>query len=345
MFVTIGIDPHKSSVTAAVLDEHRQLLAQQRFPATDAGQTSLRRWAARFGERQWAVEGASGLGRPVAQRLVAAGEHVVDVPAKLAARVRLLSTGHNRKTDIDDATAVALVAIDGPALTRVGAEDHATTLRLLTERRDDLVAQRTRTLNRLHALLRDLLPGGAPRHLTAQHARDLLRGLRAPAGPARTRRQLAVAYLRDVEALDRAITVASRELSDAVAAAGTTLTEMFGVGAVVAAKVLGHVGDVRRFPTKAHFASYCGVAPIEASSGDVVRHRLSRAGNRQLNYALHVIALSQIRSNTPGRAYYRSKIAAGKSPAEATRCLKRRLADTVYRRLLDDLPSRQLTAA
>lgn len=99
------------------------------------------------------------------------------------------------------------------------------------------------------------------------------------------------------------------------------------------------------FPTKAHFASYCGTAPIEVSSGDVVRHRLSRAGNRQLNYALHVVALSQIRSSTSGQAYYRSKIAAGKSPAEAIRCLKRRLADTVYHRLLDDLTASEPTAA
>ena len=116
----------------------------------------------------------------------------------------------------------------------------------------------------------------------------------------------------------------------------TTLTELFGIGPILAAKILGRVGDPRRFPSAARFASYCGVAPIEASSGDVVRHRLSRAGDRQLNFALYMMALCQARQHPEGRAYFLRKRAAGHSDKEALRCLKRRLADVVYRQLVRD---------
>jgi transposase len=125
-------------------------------------------------------------------------------------------------------------------------------------------------------------------------------------------------------------------------ASGTTLTEIFGVGPILAATIIGAVGDVARFPTKAHFASYAGTAPLEASSGEVVRHRLSLAGNRKLNYALHMVATSQARSDARGGAYYRKKMAEGKSHKEALRCLKRRISDAVFRSLLADsrAPSR-----
>ncbi len=126
-------------------------------------------------------------------------------------------------------------------------------------------------------------------------------------------------------------------------ASGTTLTEIFGIGPILAAKIIGAVGDVGRFPTKAHyFASYSGTAPVEASSGEVVRHRLSLAGNRSLNYALHMVAIGQARSDAQGGAYYRKKIEEGKSRKEALRCLKRRISDAVFRSLVADsqAPSR-----
>jgi transposase len=136
--------------------------------------------------------------------------------------------------------------------------------------------------------------------------------------------------------LDRKIAGLNRCIEAEVEASGTTLTEIFGVGPILAARIIGTVGDVRRFPTKAHFASYSGTAPLEASSGEVVRHRLSLAGNRKLNYALHMIAICQARSDARGGAYYRKKIAEGKSRKEALRCLKRRVSDVVFRSLVAD---------
>jgi transposase len=180
--VVIGIDPHKHSSTTAALDRSGRLLQVARFPASRDGYRALRQWAARWPARSFAVEGASGLGRPVAQQLLGYGETVVDVPAKLAARVRLLSSGHNRKTDPDDAVATARAAVQADVLQPVTAEDHSTVLRLLSERRDQLVAQRTRTINRLHVLLTDLIPAGSGPQLTADRAAQLLRRC-APAPP------------------------------------------------------------------------------------------------------------------------------------------------------------------
>jgi transposase len=336
MRVTIGVDPHKASCTAAVLDQRGELVDQQRFAATRTGSRALRRWAKRWPERRWAIEGASGLGRTLAQQLVTSGEPVVDVPAKLAARVRLLSTGHGRKSDAHDAVTVAVAAHGARHLGQVRLDDQATVLRLLSDRRDDLVRARTRTLNRLHVLLCDLLPGGAKRNLDADAAAALLRRLRPATAPARTRRQLAADLVADLRALDRRIAAVEERLRHAVHQSATTLIELFGVGPILAAKLLGEVGDIGRFPTKHHFAAHTGTAPIEASSGEVVRHRLSRAGNRKLNHALHLIAIVQVRHPTAGQAYYRRKLAEGKSPKEALRCLKRRLSDAVYRQLLAD---------
>jgi transposase len=334
--VTIGVDPHKGSHTAAALDARHRALAQLRVPPTRAGYRQLREWAARWPQRRWAVENAPGLGRSLAQWLLADGERVVDVPPKLSARVRLLSGGHGRKTDQADAASAALAACGPAELQAVALEGHAATLRLLSDRRDDLVARRTQTLNRLHALLAELAPGHVPPGLSADRAAALLRRLRPAPGPQRTRRLLAGDLVREVRQLDAAVAALQERLAAAVAESGTTLTELFGIGAILAAKVLGRVGDIRRFPTAAHFASYCGVAPIEASSGDVVRHRLSRAGDRQLNFALHIMATCQARQHPQGRAYYLRKRAEGHSEKEALRCLKRRLADVVYRQLQRD---------
>jgi transposase len=334
--ITIGIDPHKASHTAAALGTGAQLLAQVRVPTTRAGYRQLRRWAARWPDRCWAVENAAGLGRTLAQWLLGDGERVVDVPPKLSARVRLLSTGHGRKTDQADAVSTALAARGPAELHSAAVEGHATTLRLLADRRDDLVARRTQVLNRLHALLAALVPGAVPAHLSADRAAGLLRHVRPSAGPRRTRRRLAGDLVREVRRLDADVKALEAQLAAAVEASQTTLVELFGIGPILAAKILGRGGDVRRFPSAARFASYCGVAPIEASSGDVVRHRLSRAGDRQLNFALHVMATCQARQHPAGRAYYLRKRAEGHSDQEALRCLKRRLADVLYRQLLRD---------
>ena len=333
--ITIGIDPHKRSLTAAALDSHSRLLGQLRLAATSRAGTQLPAWAAAWPERRWAVEGANGLGRGIAQLLVAAGEPVLDVPATLAARARLLSTSSARKTDLADACSVA-AAIHHRQLRPVTLEDQTVIFRLLSDRRDDLVAARTRTLSRLHVLLADLQPGGAARELSATRAAALLRRVHPITAVDVERKRIAHQLQADVRRLDRQVKTASQAIRAAVREHGTTLTEVFGVGPVLAAKLLGHAGDITRFPDRDHFASYTGTAPIEASSGDVRRHRLNRGGNRQLNTALHLIAVCQIRDPSPGQAYYRRKLAQAKTPEEARRALKRHLANVVYSHLATD---------
>src|SRR5215218_4155377 len=298
MKVLIGVDPHKGSVAVAAVDEATgEPLERAGFPQSHSGLRALERWAKRFPERRWAMENSGGLGRYLAGRLAAAGESVVDVPPKLSARVRVLSTGNARKNDGLDALAIALAASRNGRLAAVDPEAESEVLRLLSERREDLVAERTRALNRLHGLLRDLLPGGVAGTLSAPRAARILRGIRPQGASARLRRRLASEILRDVRALDRKIADLSGRIEAEVEASGSTLTEIFGIGPILAAKIIGTVGSVARFPSKAHFASYAGTAPLEASSGEVVRHRLSLAGNRKLNYALHMVAVCQARSD------------------------------------------------
>ncbi len=345
MKVLIGIDPHKAAVAVAAVDEAAgELVEYASFPQNRAGLQALERWARRFPERRWAVENAGGLGRYLAQRLAAAGESVVDVPSKLSARVRVLSTGNARKNDELDALATALAAWRNERLAAVDPEAESEVLRLLSERREDLVAERTRAFNRLHGLLRDLLPGGVPGMLSIPRAARILRGIRPKGSSGRIRRRLASEIMRDIRTLERKIADLNRRIEAEVEASGTVLTEIFGVGPILAAKIIGTVGSVARFPTKAHFASYSGTAPVEASSGEMVRHRLSLAGNRNLNNALHMVAVCQARSDARGRAYYRKKLAEGKSRKEALRCLKRRISDAVFKSLMTDLqePSRSV---
>jgi len=334
--VVIAIDPHKASWTAVAVDERLQPLAAIRVEVNRAGYRKLRRFAHRWSHAIWAIEGATGLGAALTARLATDGVDVIDVPAKLARRVRLLSTGHGRKTDQADALSVGIAAHTATRLSTAVVNEAIAALRVLTEHRDDLVRTRTQTINRLHALLAQLIPAGLPRGLTADNAAAALRSIRPRAVLARTLRQVAAELLSEVRRLDRRITEATAALSAAVTASGTTLTDLHGIGDVIAAKILARSGAVSRFRSESAFASYCGVAPIEVSSGDVQRHRLSRAGDRQLNYALHVMAMAQIKRPTSGRDYYQRKRAAGKTHKEAMRCLKRRLADIVYRTMIHD---------
>jgi transposase len=336
--VTIGIDPHKGSHTAAALDLPQRVIGRIRVAASPAGYRELRQWAAGWSARRWAIENAAGLGRPLAQRRLGDGELVIDVPPKLSARIRVLSNGHGRKTDAADAVSTALAVCSSAELHAATIEGHATTLRLLSDRRDDLVARRTQVLNRLHALLANLVPGTVTTPLSADTAAALLRRCRPAAGAQRTRRVLASDLVREARRLDAEVAALESRIAEAVTESRTTLTALFGIGPILAAKILGRVGDVRRFSSAARFASHCGVAPIEASSGEVVRHRLSRAGDRQLNFALYMMARCQARQHPEGRAYFLRKRAEGHSDKEALRCLKRRLADVVYRQLLHDAP-------
>jgi transposase len=339
--VVIAVDPHKASWTAAAVSSALAPLATLRAPVSRQGYRQLRRFAAHWPDAEWAIEGATGLGAPLATWLSGDGIEAVDVPAKLATRVRMLSTGHGRKNDDADAVSVGIAALTAPGLRSAAIEDAIITLRALVEHRDDIVRTRTQTVNRLHVLLTGLLPGRAPRQLDADTAARLLSTVRPRAtGPA-TLRRLAAELIGEVRHLDRRIATTSTQISDAVAASGTTLTQLRGIGDLTAGKILGRVGDITRFRSPAAFASYTGTAPIEVSSGDVVRHRLSRAGDRQLNYCLHIVAITQLKRDCPGRDYYLRKRASGKGHKEALRCLKRRLSDVVYRQLLRDAQASQ----
>lgn len=330
----IAVDPHKLSHTAVAVDEQGRELETLRVEAQE--EERLWRWASRWSERRWAIEGARGLGQGLAQRLVARGESVLDVPPALVARVRLLSSGGGRKSDPDDARATAEAA-RGAELREVEPEDEHTVLRLLTDQRQELTAERTRALNRLHRLVRELVPGGAARSLTVAGARTLLRGLRPRGETNALRLELARSLIREVQRLNERVAKNGLRLAQAVRATGTSLVAVPGVGAVVAGLLLGRTRGVNRFTTAGRFASYAGVAPVEASSGEVRRHRLNRRGDRQLNWALHVAAVTQLRHATmPGYTYYRKKLAEGKSGREALRCLKRHLANVVYRCMVAD---------
>jgi transposase len=225
MKVLIGVDPHKTSLAVAAIDEATgELLERASFPQNRIGLRALERWTKRFPERRWAMENASGLGRHLAGRLTAAGEAVVDVPPKLSARVRVLSTGNARKNDGLDALATALAASGNERLAAVDPEAASEVLRLLSERREDLVAERTRALNRLHGLLRDLVPGGVAGKLSADRAARILRSIRPQGSSSRVRRGLASEVLRDVRTLDRKIADLNERIESEVEASGTTLT-------------------------------------------------------------------------------------------------------------------------
>jgi transposase len=333
----IGIDPHKGSHTAAVIDRDEELVGEISVCADRRQRDRLLAWAAPFEPRLWAVEGATGHGVLLAQQLVASGETVVDVPAALSARARLLDSGHKDKTDPHDARSAAIVALRHRNLRTVALEDHRQVLRLLARRHHQLTAARTRAICRLHAVLAEMIAGGLSKNLSAKRASAELRKLRPVDQIGIERKLIAVEFLDEVRRLDISLIELHGRINNAVKAAGTSVTDVFGVGPIVACYLIGYSGDVRRFPTAGHYARYNATAPIEASSGPKVRHRLNPNGNRQLNHAIHIAALGQISHDTPGRGYYLAKQADGKSRKEAMRCLKRRISDAAYRQLRADL--------
>jgi transposase len=340
MAVMIGVDPHKGSHTAVAIDRDEAELARVTVRATRRQVDELLAWAARFEERTWAIESAGGLGYLLARQLVAAGEEVLDVPATLAARVRLLGSGRSNKNDPNDARSVAIAALHAPRLARVGRDDHAGVLRLYAKRNHDLARARNRTACRLHALLTELVPGGMPKEINARSAQRLLESVTATTPVERARHAVAVEHLEDLRRFDEQLRASKQRLEQVVGESGTTLTELFGVGPYVAAIVIGYTGDVTRFANRDQFAAYNGTAPIEVSSGGRVVHRLSRRGNRQMNHAIHIAAITQVRcAHSPGRAFYDRKIAEGKTAREAVRALKRRISDAIYRQLLHDATS------
>jgi transposase len=329
--VMIGVDPHKASHTAVAISAAEEPLGQLRVRACVAQAERLLAWAAAWPQRTWAVEGAGGTGHLLAQQLVSAGERVLDVQPKLGARVRLLAAGDVNKNDPNDARSVAVAALRSAGVREVRPDDHAAVLKVWSKRYRDLGRNRTQVVCRLHAVLGDLVPGGVPKAITAARAARVLKALR-PAGAVETARwELAAELLEDLRRIDGRIREARKKLAAAVAAAGTSLTGLFGVGPVISAAVIGEVRDVSRFGSRDRFAAYDGTAPIEVSSGQRKVHRLSRRGNRRLNHAIHMAAITQIRNrHSEGRAYYDKKLAEGKTPKEALRALKRQVSNAIF---------------
>jgi transposase len=341
MTVVIGVDPHKRTHTAVVIDHDEIPLATLQVRAGRSQLEELLAWSAGFDDRVWAIESANGLGYLLGQQLVGAGERVLDVPATLSARVRVLATSRSNKNDPNDALSVAIAARHAPRVQEVQAADHPVVLRLLVKRHHDLGRSRNRSACRLHALLCELVAGGITKEITPNKAARLLESL-TPTTPVEcTRHQLAVDHVEDLRHLDTQLRLSRRRVKEAVAASGTSLTDIFGIGPIVAAMIIGHTRNVARFESRDRFAAYCGTAPVAFESGGRSIHRLSLRGNRQMNHAMHIIAVTQIaHRHSPGRGFYDRKLAEGKTPKEALRALKRRISDVVYAQLRVDAARR-----
>ncbi|HEY7011361.1 MAG TPA: transposase [Streptosporangiaceae bacterium] len=329
--VMIGVDPHKASHTAVAISAAEQPLGELRVRACVVQAERLLAWAAAWPQRTWAAGGAGGLGHLLAQQLLSAGERVLDVRPKLGARVRLLAAGDTNKNDPNDARSVAIAALRSAGVREVRCDDHAAVLKIWSKRHRDLGRSRTQVACRLHAVLCQLIPGGVPKAIRAVAAARLLASI-TPAGAVEAARcELAAAFLEDLRGIDARIRETRKKLAVAVQATGTSLTGLYGIGPVVAAAVIGDVRDVSRFPGRDHFAAYNGTAPIEVSSGPRKIYRLSRRGNRRLNHAIHMVAVTQIgHRHNEGRVYYDKKLAEGKTPKEALRSLKRQISNAIF---------------
>jgi len=326
--VQFGIDTHKASLAIAAVDEVGRPLAQAEFANDPAGHRALRGWAsARAAERCFAIEGAGGYGFALAALLLGAGERVLEVPAQLTERQRRRGRQAG-KSDAADAVAIARVALREPALPQLQPGWLDRDLKLLVERHRELRQQRTRESSRVHAELSRLRPGYQRQIGSLRTGAALDRAARLVRGDGALPAQLVRQRLAELRRLDRALKALRAQLVDAVAACGSTLTALRGVGPILAALILVEARGFSRTHTRDQFARYNGTAPIPAGSGQSRRQRL--------NYALHVMALCQAAHDPRARAYLARRQAEGKTWHEAMRCLKRHLSDTVWNALRTD---------
>jgi transposase len=334
MVVVIGVDVHKATHTAVAVDAVGRALGQRTVRATDAGHRQLLGWVLRgwpdADQVRFAVEDCRHVSTRLERALLGAGRAVVRVPPKLmaGARTSMRTAG---KSDPIDALAIARAALREPSLPVAEHDEVSRQLRLLVDHREDLVGERTRMQNRLRWYVHELDPeldppaGALDRYCQL----DRLVAWLAQQPPGLVAR-LAAELVADIRALTERIRALEREITDRVRPVAPALLALVGCGALTAAKIVGETANPARFRSEACFAMHAGAAPIPASSGATHRYRLARGGNRQLNAALHRIALTQIRLDTPGRAYYQRRRAHGDTPMEALRALKRRLARVVF---------------
>lgn len=336
--VVVGADVHKRTHTFVAVDEAGRELGHQTFDADRAGHQAAVRWAReRFGvELSWAIEDCRHLSARLERDLLTAGQSVVRVPPKMMAEQRRIARTRG-KSDPIDAAAVARAALREPDLPVASHDEQSRELKLLVDRRDDLVKHRTATINRLLWRVHELEPAWAPKARSldvAKHQQLLADRLEGVPGIVA---ELAREELVDVIELTGRINQLERRIAGLVEQAAPTLLAMPGVGALTAAKLVGEAAGITRFKSEAAFARHAGIAPIPVwSSHTKGRVRLTRSGNRQLNAAIHRIAVTQIRLDGLGKTYYEKKKAEGMTTPEALRCLKRRLARIVYNHLHTD---------
>jgi transposase len=344
--ITLGIDAHKRTHTVVAVDElGRQLATKTTTMTAAADHLGLLRWAEALeggGEREWAVEDCRHLSRRLEADLLAAGERIKRVPPKLMAHARDAARTYG-KSDPIDALAVARAALRHPDLPVAQLDGPARELRLLVDHREDLVNERTRCINRLRWHLHELDPTWDPTARSLSSYRNIdavavrLAGLEGMV--ARIAGEVAV-HIRELTVQERAL---EREITDRVTTMAPVLLALVGVGALTAAKIVAEVADVRRFRSKDAFARHNGTAPLPVWSSNQPRHRLARTGNRQLNAALHRIAITQARCHPEARAYLERRAAMGNTKSEARRALKRHLSDIVFRALLEDATAASTT--
>lgn len=335
--IMLGIDAHKRTHTVVAVDDlGRQLGVKTTTATTSADHLDLMRWADQFGaERTWAVEDCRHLSRRLERDMLAAGEQLLRVPPKLMARARDTARTYG-KSDPIDALAVARAALREPGLPTAQLDPAAREIRLLVDHREDLIAERTRHINRLRWHLHEIDPAWDPKKgafITMKHLRQIEERLSSQISVVG---RISVSLVQRIRALTLDIRALESELDERTATLTPTLRSVYGVAAINAAKIIGEVAGIGRFHSRHAFARHNGTAPTPVWSGNRDRFRLSRAGNRQLNAAIHRVAVTQARSFTPARDYIEHRIHEGSTRSEAIRSLKRRLSDVVYRSLLTD---------
>lgn len=343
--VTIGIDAHKRNHTAVIVDEQGRQLSQRTTGSSSVDHLALVAWAARQGaERVWAVEDCRHLSRRLERDLLAAGERIVRVPPKLMADTRKGGRSFG-KSDPIDALAVARAALREPDLPVARLDGPEREVRLLVDHREDLVAERTRMISRLRWHLHELDPENEPAARTLTHPRNLALLAKRLAPLEGTVARIARELTGRCHELTIEINQLEQEVATLVAKLAPTLLAICGCGPLTAAKILGETAGIERFKGPDAYARHNGTAPVPVWSSSRSRHRLSRTGNRQLNAALHRIALTQARLHPGAQALIARRRANGDGGLEALRILKRHLSDVIYRAQLADATVDQQLAA
>jgi transposase len=345
--VVVGADVHKRTHTFVAVDQVGRELGSKTFDAITAGHQAAVRWAReRFGtDLMWAIEDCRHLSTRLERDLLTAGQSVVRVPPKMMAEQRRIARTRG-KSDPIDAAAVARAALREPDLPVATHDETSRELKLLVDRRDDLVKRRTATINQLLWRVHELDPAWAPKPRSldlAKHQQLLAGRLEDVPGIVA---ELAREELAEIIEYTAKINAYTKRIASLVTAVAPTLLAMAGVGALTAAKIVGEAAGASRFKSEAAFARHAGIAPIPVWSGNTKgRVRLTRSGNRQLNAAIHRIAVTQIRLDGLGKTYYEKKKTEGMSTPEALRCLKRRLSRIVFNHLITDQPTARTTLA